>query len=310
MYECEANQRQLNDRTVTTLPGGLRFVDGLFQAIATRTAGFSVISLSDLHPAIQVSYMVMMYISVLPIAISVRRTNVYEERSLGIYSPPEDEDEDERGDGSDADTREPSYVAAHLRRQLSFDLWYIFLGLFLIAIIEGHQLMNDAPAFSLFTILFEIVSAYGCVGLTLGYPTTDAAFSSQFHVLSKLIMIAMELRGRHRGLPYDLDRAVLLPSEGLHRAEQDDAARRLRRRPSAASASSLSGVSPVRSQSQLELSRSRSGGTATGGGGGDDDGETSGAFRVRSGRHRRFPSLLSIGSSTGPVHLRLGRRER
>lgn len=32
----------------------------------------------------------MMYISVYPIAISIRRTNVYEEKSLGIYA---DEDE-------------------------------------------------------------------------------------------------------------------------------------------------------------------------------------------------------------------------
>jgi len=28
----------------------------------------------------------MMYISVYPVAISIRRTNVYEEKSLGIYS--------------------------------------------------------------------------------------------------------------------------------------------------------------------------------------------------------------------------------
>ena len=39
--------------------------------------------LSQLHAATQVSYLIMMYISVLPIAISVRRTNVYEEQSLG-----------------------------------------------------------------------------------------------------------------------------------------------------------------------------------------------------------------------------------
>jgi Trk-type K+ transport system membrane component len=35
--------------------------------------------------------MIMMYISVFPVAISIRRTNVYEERSLGIYAPEEEE---------------------------------------------------------------------------------------------------------------------------------------------------------------------------------------------------------------------------
>lgn len=73
----------LNDPTVTQLPGGIRFLDGLFQAASTRTAGFAVVNLAELHPAIQVSYLVMMYISVFPIAISMRRTNVYEEKVWG-----------------------------------------------------------------------------------------------------------------------------------------------------------------------------------------------------------------------------------
>jgi Trk-type K+ transport system membrane component len=35
----------------------------------------------------------MMYISVFPVAISMRRTNVYEEKSLGIYAPEEEEED-------------------------------------------------------------------------------------------------------------------------------------------------------------------------------------------------------------------------
>lgn len=35
------------------------------------------------------------------------------------------------------------------------------------------------------------------------------------HTLSKLIVCAVMLRGRHRGLPVALDRAVLMPSEFL-----------------------------------------------------------------------------------------------
>ncbi len=89
------------------------------------------VSLGALHAGVQVSFLIMMYISVFPIAISVRTTNVYEEKSLGIYSSGEDE---AAGDS------EPSYTGAHLRRQLSFDLWYIFLGLFFIAIIEGGRI--------------------------------------------------------------------------------------------------------------------------------------------------------------------------
>ena len=163
-----------------------------------------------------------MYISVFPIAISIRRTNVYEEKSLGIYGSPSEEGEDEN---------EPSYVGAHLRRQLSFDLWYIFLGLFIIAIAEGPHIQNtNEYAFTMFSVLFEIVSAYGTVGLSLGYPDFNTSFSGRFGVLSKLVIIAMQIRGRHRGLPYELDRAILLPSESLHQKEDADAAKRMLQR--------------------------------------------------------------------------------
>jgi hypothetical protein len=165
----------------------------------------------------------MMYISVLPIAISVRRTNVYEERSLGIYGSIGEEQEDDS---------EPSYVGAHLRRQLSFDLWYIFLGFFIISISEGPRIQSGDPNFTMFTVLFEVVSAYGTVGLSLGYPGINASFSAEFGVIAKLVIIAMQIRGRHRGLPYELDRAILLPSESLHKKEDDDAAARARPRSS------------------------------------------------------------------------------
>ncbi|KAF3392760.1 Low-affinity potassium transport protein [Penicillium rolfsii] len=238
----------LNDSTVTTLPPGIRVLDGLFQAAATRTAGLSVVSLSDLHPAIQVSYLIMMYISVFPIAISMRRTNVYEERSLGIYGVEDENDEETQ--------TAPSYIGAHLRRQLSFDLWYVFLGLFIIAIAEGSRLQSvDDYSFQLFTVLFEVVSAYGTVGLSFGYPGVNTSFSGQFNVVSKLVIIAMQIRGRHRGLPYALDRAVLLPSDALNRTEAADTERRMRRR-----ASNLSGGESFARQRTRTFSQSQADG--------------------------------------------------
>jgi hypothetical protein len=208
------------------LPPGLKVLNGLFEAVSTRTAGFSCVNLALLHPAVQFSYMVMMYISVFPIAISVRRTNVYEESALGVYSKNEVE---ERAGQSDL-----SYVGAHLRRQLSFDLWYIVIGFFIITIAEGQKLMaND---FTMFAVLFEVISAYGTVGMSLGYPTVNASLCSQFSVVGKLVLIAMMIRGRHRGLPYGLDRAILLPSEALNAREAADADARMGRLPSHTSA--------------------------------------------------------------------------
>jgi Trk-type K+ transport system membrane component len=215
----------LGSGPVVDLPGGIKVLNGLFEAVSTRTAGFSCVNLALLHPAVQVSYMIMMYISVFPIAISVRRTNVYEEKALGIYG---DNDSDEKTSQSDL-----SYVGAHLRRQLSFDLWYIFVGFFILTITEGRRL--QANDFSMFAVLFDVVSAYGTVGLSLGYPTVNASLCSQFTTLGKLVMIAMMIRGRHRGLPYGLDRAILLPSESLNAKEAADAEARMARQHSHAS---------------------------------------------------------------------------
>lgn len=204
----------LDTDVVEHLSPGTRLVNGLFQAAATRTAGFSSLPFSGLHPAMPVLYMIMMYISVFPIAISIRRTNVYEENSLGMYPKKDDDDAED-------DSNAVSYVSHHLRRQLSFDLWYVFLGFFLLAISEGGKLKNGR--FDLFAVLFEVVSAYGTVGMSMGATGVNASLCSQFNVVGKLIIVALEIRGRHRGLPYGLDRAVLLPSEQRFARETGEA---------------------------------------------------------------------------------------
>lgn len=227
-----------NSPPVDHLPKGIRTLAGLFQSVSTRTAGFNIVNLGELHPSIQVSYMLMMYVSVLPLAISVRRTNVYEEQSLGIYGGSKESqtnistkrnhdgsntaDNVEIGDDNSPDENKltRSFISSHLRRQLSFDLWFIFLGLFIICICESENIQNlEIPGMTVFTILFEIVSAYGTVGLSLGFPNTNTSLSAQFSTLSKLVIIAMLIRGRHRGLPYTLDRAIILPDRKLQQLD-------------------------------------------------------------------------------------------
>ncbi|KAE8145350.1 cation transporter [Aspergillus avenaceus] len=196
----------LHNPAINTLPGGPRVLAAIFQAASARHTGTASFSLADVSPAVQFSLLVMMYISIFPIAISVRASNTYEERSLGMFSSDEEIDED---DG-------PKYVVTHMRNQLSFDLWYIFLGIFCICIAETDRLMDSSePGISVFAIFFEVVSAYGNVGLSLGYPNVSTSLSGQLSIFSKVVICAMMIRGRHRGLPYQLDRAILLPSERL-----------------------------------------------------------------------------------------------
>lgn len=60
-----------------------------------------------------------------------------------------------------------------------------------------------------------MVSAYGTVGFSLGVPYDDYSFCGVWRSVSKLILIAVMLRGRHRILPLAIDRAVLLPGQEL-----------------------------------------------------------------------------------------------
>ncbi|KAF8511515.1 cation transport protein-domain-containing protein [Gautieria morchelliformis] len=218
----------IGNPAIKTIPLGTRVAIGLLQATAVRSAGFGTILLSALAPAVKVLYVVMMYVSVYPIAMSVRSTNVYEERSLGVYEDDLDEEPEDHVSGHGGHGRARiwgKYLASHARRQLSFDMWWLAFALFLVCIVERGPLQdeNNAVWFNIFTIIFELTSAYGTVGLSLGIPSANYSFSGALQPLSKLIICAVMLRGRHRGLPVAIDRAVLLPAE-LWRRDQIEAA--------------------------------------------------------------------------------------
>lgn len=97
-----------------------------------------------------------------------------------------------------------------------------FYFLFVLCITDGGQIGNDQSKgqIPLFNVIFEVLSAYCTVGLSMGYPNTTPALSAQFSVLGKLIICLCLWRGRHRGLPYAIDRAVLLPMD-LEQHDED-----------------------------------------------------------------------------------------
>lgn len=83
---------------------------GLFQAFGVRTAGMYIIPMSQVAPALLVLYTGAMYISGLPIIISIRSTNIYEERSIGVQKPETDED---------GNVSERSYIGVSLLRRVT-----------------------------------------------------------------------------------------------------------------------------------------------------------------------------------------------
>ncbi|KAI4676954.1 uncharacterized protein J4E84_009254 [Alternaria hordeiaustralica] len=204
----------LDNPEVNSLPVGPRILAAIFQSASSRHTGTATFNLAAVNPAVQFSLLVMMYISIYPIAISIRMSESYEEKSVGLYAGDENLDEQKGG---------KTYLISHMRNQLSFDLWYIFLGVFMICIAESDRIMSQEDyAFNVFAIFFEVVSAYGNVGLSLGHPSNLTSLSGHFNTFGKVVICFMMLRGRHRGLPYALDRAINLPHDLITEDGQED----------------------------------------------------------------------------------------
>lgn len=253
--------------------------------------------ISSVYIGLQVLYVIMMYISVYPVVITMRNSNVYEERSLGIYSDTASSDTSSDMDLETADsngiplqaasttqsdlhpnhpgpplssltrrvsssvpatqltravrrtftrwhgvgvpstqqtttnTHHPSshksesrinFISQQIHGQLAHDIWWLTVAVLVITTIETSHFISDPVTYSVFNVIFEVVSAYGCVGISVGLPFAAYSFSGAWHAPSKLVLCLVMLRGRHRGLPVALDRAVRLPGEQLQRDEDED----------------------------------------------------------------------------------------
>ena len=161
------------------LSGGYVFANSLFQSIAVRTAGANSIPIGSLYVQSLVLMIGMMYLSVYPVTVSVRSTNTE----------------------IDSHKQNATY---QLRRLLMQDALWVFSAWYLICAIEDYSAYDDG-----FKVLFEVCSAFGTVGLSLGLSNAPYAFSGSFSVASKLVIILMMLLGRHRGMPDCMDSVFL-----------------------------------------------------------------------------------------------------
>ncbi|KAF6840750.1 cation transporter [Colletotrichum musicola] len=241
----------IGNPVIEAIPVGARVMCGLFQALAVRSGGFYVIPISSAYPGLQVLYVIMMYISVYPVVITMRHSNVYEERSLGIYADEQPHPDDKTrlsrrsssravvagflrnklsfaGVGAANPARDPAtesrtnFISQQIRGQLAHDLWWLTLAVLVIVTIETSRFLADPVHFSVFNVVYEVVSAYGCVGVSVGLPDDAMSFSGGWRAGSKLVLCLVMLRGRHRGLPVALDRAVRLPGQRLLEDEEED----------------------------------------------------------------------------------------
>ena len=102
-----------------------------------------------------------------------------------------------------------------LRRYVTRHATWLFLGYVTVAAAE--QSLLDAPPAgpyaasptSLFAILFELLSAYGTNGLSLGFPGVNYNLVGMWRPISKLVLIGTLFMGRHRSMPRAVDRPLV-----------------------------------------------------------------------------------------------------
>jgi len=84
---------------------------------------------------------------------------------------------------------------------------WIFIVFIIISTAEQKLLADSSnwphtaePSTTLFNVLFEMLSAYGTNGLSMGFPGVNHSLSGMFHPVSKLSIMFLMLLGRHRSM--------------------------------------------------------------------------------------------------------------
>lgn len=164
------------DATLGTLSTPDKVMNALFQSVTLRTSGFNTVSFDSLQPATFLMMIVMMFIGASPGSTGGGiKTTTFAFLGLAVATVI-------RGDrrvvlgGRELDER-GVYRATGI---LFLATIFVFVGLFALLVVEEQPFMH---------LLFEAVSAFGTVGLSLGATPALTAFG-------KLVIVLLMFVGR------------------------------------------------------------------------------------------------------------------
>ncbi|KAJ3707869.1 hypothetical protein LUZ61_011574 [Rhynchospora tenuis] len=164
-----------------------KIVGSIFLSVNSRHAGESVVDLSKLSSAVLVLFAVMMYLP--PYTSYVPITNNAETSS---------------GESS----KENEIKSRKLENLIFSQLAYLVIFVILICITERESMRTDPLNFNVSNVVFEVISAYGNVGFSIGYSCKrllkldqtciDASygFVGKWSPKGKLLLIIVMIFGR------------------------------------------------------------------------------------------------------------------
>ncbi|CAF1535386.1 unnamed protein product [Rotaria magnacalcarata] len=77
---------------------------------------------------------------------------------------------------------------------------WLFIFIFLICAFDSYHMTPVDINITVFRVIFEVISAFGGCGLSVGHPNVTSSFATILTVPSKIILILTMCMGRHRGL--------------------------------------------------------------------------------------------------------------
>jgi len=228
----------------------VRAMNGWFSAVMVYNAGFNSFDLSMMDVGSQVFMMLCMWLTGRPFAVGIV-TTAAESNVLEVSAAEVEEEDDDNDVGAKTSNAADSVAAGHRSLISSFaatasallqelfyslrsDLIVLVFSTMIICIYDNAVLtqgdftgprpaaLGTGSYAGAFPVAFDLSSAYGNVGLSLGYPGTVTSTIGAFSPFSKLVMVFMCMHGYCMGI-FPLSVAALELPPGVEDDEEGGA---------------------------------------------------------------------------------------
>ena len=175
------------------LSAGDKVLMSFFQSVSTRTAGFNTVDIGTLHLTTLFCYILLMFIGANPAGtaggIKIPTVAVLYGYIKDWFRKP--------GEAVVLlNKRVSKFAVSHAVRLFFFSVIFIAAITTAITFVEKNYLITPDPTFNSLKVVFEIVSAFGTVGLSMGFKGGVTSFSAILTPFSKLLIILTMLFGR------------------------------------------------------------------------------------------------------------------
>lgn len=182
-----------NNPALGEFSGVEKLTAAFFQSVSTRTAGFNTVDIGSLHVATLFLFMLLMYIGANPAGtaggIKIPTLAVLYGYIKDWFQKP--------GQPVQLFHRNVSkFALSHAIRLFFFSSIFISTVIFLICLNEAKYIITPDPTFNFLKVAFEVVSAFGTVGLSMGFAGGVTSFSAILSPFSKFLLIVTMLFGR------------------------------------------------------------------------------------------------------------------